>query len=146
MAEKERLSILTCCAYSIREFFMGQKPNVKAKPRRGGPRPNSGRPRKTDSDDFIQVTCVLRRETVDRLKEGADSKFFGNFLQTHLDRFPVPSHEEYLAIREGMPLFKLIKRRKIPVLIAGQLTRGIKRPKSAAEITREKFRKEFIPV
>lgn len=93
------------------------------KKRRGGPRPNSGRPPKQDKDNYVQVTCVLRKDTVAALKAGAGGKekFFGQFLQFHLDRFPVPTNEEYLAIRDVKPHYILIKRRKVPVIFAGKV-------------------------
>jgi hypothetical protein len=69
--------------------------------RRGGARPNSGRPRK-DPNIWGQVTCVLRRDTIQKLKDGCGgaSKHFGQFLQDHLDEFPLPSRELYLHKQE----------------------------------------------
>ena len=124
---------------------------------RGGARPNSGRPRKVNPEDYIQVTCVLRKDTVDQLKAGAGGKqkFFGAFLQFHLDRFPIPSHEEYLAMRDGKPLHAIIARRRTPVIHAGNLRKArraafghtTKRKRlTEAEITRRKFLREFQPV
>jgi hypothetical protein len=112
----------------------------------GGARPNAGRKPKDDADNYTQVTCVLRNDTLEKLREGANSKFFGAYLQCHLDRFPLPSHEEYLAIRDNVPLYKLIKRRKVPVIISGQRPRAIKTKKTAAQLAREKFLKDFTPV
>jgi hypothetical protein len=95
----------------------------RALKRHGGARPGSGRPAKPDPENWIQVTCVLRKDTVQKLREGAGGKqkFFGSFLQFHLDRFPLPTHEEYEAMRQNQPHFRLIKRRKIPVVFAGDL-------------------------
>jgi hypothetical protein len=87
---------------------------------------------------------------VERLKAGAGGKgrFFGAFLQYHLDRFPLPSNEEYAALKTGTRLFKLIKRKRIPVISAGRV-RVSKRPKvrspEQAKV-RELFQKEFVPV
>lgn len=69
----------------------------KAK-KRGGPRPNSGRPPKADKDKWVEANVQLRRDTVERLRAGAGSKLFGKFLQEHLDRHPVPTREEYLRL------------------------------------------------
>jgi hypothetical protein len=60
----------------------------------GGPRPGSGRPPKPDRDKWGQVTCVLRHDTIDRLREAATppdaplTKYFGEYLQWHLDQYP----------------------------------------------------------
>jgi hypothetical protein len=61
---------------------------------RGGLRANSGRPRKPEN---MLVTVSLRRKTVAALKAGAGNEKFGAFLQDHLDRYPPPSRQEYLA-------------------------------------------------
>src|ERR1700759_1588689 len=66
------------------EFFMPTK--SKNNDRRPG-----GRPPKPDKDQWGQITCVLRHDTIERLREGADSKHFGDFLQAHLDRYPPPT-------------------------------------------------------
>jgi hypothetical protein len=68
---------------------------------RGGARPNSGRPRK-DPTIWGQITCVLRRDTIQKLKDGCGgaSKHFGQFLQDHLDEFPLPSRDLYLHKQE----------------------------------------------
>lgn len=73
----------------------------KKKTRRGGARPNSGRPRK-DPTVWGHVTCVLRRDTIERLKAGCGgaSKHFGAFLQDHLDAYPLPSRETYLTMQK----------------------------------------------
>jgi hypothetical protein len=86
-----------------------KNPNGAAKPKRkwslkelrglggtrGGPRPGSGRPLKPDRDKFGQVTCVLRHDTIERLREAATppdakelNKYFGQYLQWHLDQYP----------------------------------------------------------
>jgi hypothetical protein len=52
----------------------------------GGARPGSGR---KPSDDKVQVTLFLRRDTVEALRTAAGSPYFGSFLQEHLDRHPV---------------------------------------------------------
>jgi hypothetical protein len=65
--------------------------------KRGGPRPNSGRPEK-DKTLWGQITCVLRKDTIQRLKEGCGGKMkhFGQFLQDHLDRHPLPDRQTYM--------------------------------------------------
>lgn len=73
----------------------------------GGARRHSGRPPKIDKEKFGQITCVLRQDTIDRLREGADSRRFGEFLQDHLDRYPLPTRENYLALlRRGVPIHR----------------------------------------
>jgi hypothetical protein len=74
---------------------------MEQKSTRGGARPNSGRPRK-DPNVWGQITCVLRRDTIQKLKDGCGgaSKHFGQFLQDHLDEFPLPSRETYLFKQE----------------------------------------------
>src|SRR4029077_5989604 len=67
---------------------------LKKKSGPGGPRANSGRPRKPEN---MLVTVSLRRTTVAALKHGAGSEHFGAFLQDHLNRYPPPSRREYLA-------------------------------------------------
>lgn len=57
-----------------------------------------GRPFKEDKDEWTQVTCMLRIETLERLRAGAGSLRFGNFLQDHLDRHPPPTREQYLQL------------------------------------------------
>lgn len=141
---------------STDERTRARGPYKKKSPGRGGARPNSGRPRKVNAEDYVQVTCVLRKDTVEALKAGAGGKhkFFGAFLQFHLDRFPIPSHEEYLAMREGKQSFAVVGRRKTPVIFGGKIgkaRRAASRPNSRrkhteAEIVRSKFLKEFTPV
>lgn len=72
---------------------MEQKKNGS---RKGGARPNSGR-RPRDPKVWGQITCILRRETIEQLRQGCGGaqKHFGPFLQDHLDRHPLPSREMY---------------------------------------------------
>jgi hypothetical protein len=97
MARKARSLTRSRCEHFTIESFMQIK--RKAKSKRGGARPNSGRPPKADKDQWVEANVRLRRDTVERLREGAGSKLFGKFLQEHLDRHPVPSHEEYLRLQ-----------------------------------------------
>jgi hypothetical protein len=120
----------------------------KSKPKKaqhGGPRQNSGRPRKEDQDNYTQITCVLRNDTVAKLRAGG-GKFFGSFLQSHLDRFQLPTHEDYVAMKDGKQVFTLIKRRRIPVITGRITVRPVRhvRPKTKAQLLREKLRKEFV--
>ena len=84
--------------------------NGKKKLGHGGARPNAGRPPKVNPDDFVQINCVLRKDTVDQLRAGAGNKLFGHYLQFHLDRFPLPSHQEYLAMKNRTGLERQIGR------------------------------------
>jgi hypothetical protein len=131
-------------------------PTDNIKKGRGGARPNSGRPKKPNPEDYIQVTCVLRRDTVEKLKEGAGGKqkFFGGFLQFHLDRFPIPTHEEYMAMRNRKPSFAVVARRRTPVIYGGNVARarraasrpGPRRRPSEQDAIRRKFLREFEPI
>lgn len=101
-----------------------------SKPQHGGFRVGSGRrpgPPPPPSD-LIKVTCMLRKDTVQKLREGAGGRFFGEFLQTHLDRFPVPDRATYLALKNRQPLVLKIKGRKTPVIVAAGAANRVKRP------------------
>jgi hypothetical protein len=76
----------------------------------GGHRPRAGRPFKLDKDLWGQVTCVLRRDTIEMLKAGAASNRFGEFLQEHLDRYPPPTREEYLVLQKGRGVIETVVR------------------------------------
>lgn len=104
------------------------------KGQRGGPRPGSGRPAKADKSKWGQITCVLRKETILALKLGAASKHFGDFLQHHLDRYPLPNRDEYLAMLNRVD--RVIKRRRVPVIIAT----GSKRTIGARRVRRPRRR------
>jgi hypothetical protein len=65
----------------------------------GGTRPGSGRPRDPEAHLKEQVTIVLRKDTTAALREVAQSKFFGELLQWHLDTHPLPTREEYCKHR-----------------------------------------------
>jgi hypothetical protein len=90
-------------AHFTTESFMQKKtktnPAWGPRRKRGGARPNSGRPPKVDKDKWVEANVRLRRDTVERLREGAGSPLFGKFLQEHLDRHPVPTREEYLRLQ-----------------------------------------------
>jgi hypothetical protein len=58
---------------------------------------SGGRPPKLDKAAWGQITCVLKNETIEALREGANSKHFGDFLQDHLDRYPPPTRHQYLS-------------------------------------------------
>jgi hypothetical protein len=133
----------------------------KAKGKRGGARPNSGRPPKADKDKWVEANVLLRRDTVQRLRDGAGSKLFGKFLQEHLDRNPPPSREEYLRLstrrvrvplspeerearewaklspgeRMQVSLFKNPKRMKDPAFVARLRA---KRDKEEAKLAKER--------
>lgn len=71
----------------------------KKKPSLGGHRDGSGRKPKENKDDYAQITVILRRETVEKLRAAGGGKF-GQFLQFHLDRHPLPTLDEYRYLRE----------------------------------------------
>lgn len=77
-----------------------------------------GRPPKLDKEQWGQITCVLKHETIEKLRNGAGSKHFGEFLQWHLDRYPPPTRDEYLYLTEHKEVWRTIKRRRVPVLFA----------------------------
>jgi hypothetical protein len=103
------------------------------KKKTGGRRTGAGRPRKPDKDDYVQVTCFLRKDTVAALRAGvgggvtgtAQRGRFGKFLQTHLDRYPLPSHEEYLARIKG----ESVSMGPSPLLIRKEVNKFLKAQK-----------------
>jgi len=64
---------------------------------RGGARANAGRPKK-DEAIWGKINCVLRKDTIQALRAGCGGKHkhFGEFLQDHLDEYPLPDRETYL--------------------------------------------------
>jgi hypothetical protein len=60
----------------------------------GGWRPGSGRPPKPDRDQWGKVTCKLKRDTIERLRNSATAPgeeqtvYFGEYLQWHLEQYP----------------------------------------------------------
>jgi AraC-like DNA-binding protein len=75
-------------------------PKPKTAPTHGGARTHAGRPPKQDRVNWGRVTCILRKDTIDRLREASDNgRFFGELLQFHLDRFPLPNRAQYLSLR-----------------------------------------------
>jgi hypothetical protein len=98
-----------------------------------------GRPPKPDKAHFGQITCVLRHDTIERLRAGSGSKHFGEFLQAHLDRYPPPTRTQYLAMIQRTEYYTLVKRKKVPTLIAaGSLSREAKR------LAKERARRERL--
>jgi hypothetical protein len=99
----------------------------------GGRRTGAGRPRKPDKDDYVQITCFLRKDTVAALRAGAGRGVtgtaqrgrFGKFLQAHLDRYPLPSHEEYLARIKG----ESVSMGPSPLLIRKEVNKFLRRQK-----------------
>ena len=93
----------------------------------GGHRPHAGRPFKVDKELWGQVTCILRRDTIEMLRAGAASNRFGEFLQEHLDRYPPPTREEYLMLQQGrnsiqtvvrgVPHIRLIGHMRTPAML-----------------------------
>jgi hypothetical protein len=67
----------------------------------------------------------LKKETIRRLhSEGGE--YFGEYLQHHLERYPLPSRAEYRALVSRQPLIEQIGRRKVPIIISAG---GINTPK-----------------
>jgi hypothetical protein len=77
---------------------MAKKLIKKRKNGRGGSRLGAGRKGKPDKDAWGYVTCSLKKDTIKRLREGANSIYIGEFLQKHLDRYQVPTRAEFLAL------------------------------------------------
>jgi len=95
---------------------------------RGGARPNSGRRPKENKELWGKITCILKKETIARLQtEGGI--YFGEYLQHHLERYPLPSRAEYQAIVGRQPLIEQIGRRKMPVIISAGGTSTPKVPR-----------------
>jgi hypothetical protein len=75
------------------------------------------------------------------MKEGARSKFIGEYLQFHLNRLRLLSHEEYIAARDKLPVQVVYKGRKREVIVsagARDRPRRLAKPKSAKDIEFEK--------
>lgn len=79
---------------------------------RGGARHGAGRPEKPNKSNYRQVTTVLRTDTIAALRQGARSKFFGEFLQWWLDLHPLPSYEQYQALSKNEGIVIPIGKRK----------------------------------
>lgn len=93
----------------------------------GGFRPNSGRHQKPDKDDYVKITCMLRKDTVEQLRAGSGSRFFGEFLQHLLDQHPIPSRELYLKLgRRNVIIAGVVNRRRAPKPIAPHLAQFAK--------------------
>jgi hypothetical protein len=102
-----------------------KKKTLRSRSARGGARPNSGRHPKIDKELWGKITCILKKETIKRLHtEGGE--YFGEYLQHHLERYPLPSRAEYRALISRQPLIEQIGRRKVPVIISAG---GINPPK-----------------
>jgi hypothetical protein len=116
--------------------------NNNRKPTHGGARQNSGRPPKQDKEIWGQITCVLRHDTIEKIRAGAGSRFFGEYLQDHLDRYPPPDRATYQARLNREPLIVKIKRRKVPVMVSAGSANRVRRvpkplePKLAAWLER----------
>jgi hypothetical protein len=96
--------------------------NNHRRPGSGGARSNAGRPVKKDKTLWGKVTCVLRLDTIAKLKAGVGRKSanpqFGEYLQYCLDRHPLPSHEQFVAYKEGhaFETFAIIHGERYPVI------------------------------
>jgi hypothetical protein len=76
----------------------------------GGARARAGRPPRLDRENWGRVTCILRKDTIDRLRQASDNgRFFGEILQFHLDQFPLPTRAQYLSIKHKILSGKGIK-------------------------------------
>lgn len=94
----------------------------------GGARTNSGRPQKQDKDAWGKITCTLRKDTIEKLHDGAGGRFFGEFLQAHLDRYPLPSREYYIALTTHQPIQIKARGKRMPLTISAGAANRIKRP------------------
>jgi hypothetical protein len=80
---------------------------------------------------------MLRSDTVERIRQGAGTRYFGVYLQHHLDRFPPIDHESYLALLANKPVTVKIKRRKAKMIISAGAANRVKRaPKPLPESLR----------
>jgi hypothetical protein len=111
-------------------MIASKKKKLRTRYGHGGAREGSGRPKKSEKDKeiFGQITCVLRRDTIAKLRAGSGSRFFGEYLQLHLDRFPPPDRETYLALIHHQPIMVRIKRKKAPVIVSAGAANRVKRP------------------
>jgi hypothetical protein len=96
-----------------------------------------GRPEKIDKDLYGKINCVLRLDTIAQLKSGAGSRFVGEYLQAHLDRYPLPTHEQYVS--SNVWTLEKYRGRKIPVIFAAP---GLS--KEARKLARERSRREKL--
>jgi hypothetical protein len=97
------------------------------KNKHGGARQGAGRPviypdKAKREREWYRITCVLRRDTIQKLKEGADSRFIGEFLQDILDQRGIPSRAEYLARKLNQPIILHQGRRRVPVIVSQPAT------------------------
>lgn len=117
---------------------MSKTYKTKTKPSHGGARERAGRPPKEDPENWVTISCVLRKDTVEILRDHGRRRLFGPFLQWVLDRHPLPSDAEYRAALLNKPLMgiELPARRRIPVVISAG-TRQKKKRKLSPET--EKF-------
>jgi hypothetical protein len=109
MAKAERYLIPPRYELFTRAFIMPSKvPHIRRRQRQNIRRHKNagGRPVKPDKDEWGQITCVLKHETIEKLRAGAGGERFGWFLQEHLDNYPPPSKRVYL------------KRKRMPVIMA----------------------------
>jgi hypothetical protein len=90
MKKKKNKKAVAHAAAIIRALNATLKVHRSRKPR-GGARPGCGRKPKENKNDYVMVTCQLRKDTVEELR--ARSAQWGAVLQQHLDRFPLPPIE-----------------------------------------------------
>lgn len=102
------------------------KSNIKKKTARrvesshGGFRPGAGRkPNLERQAEWGRVNCILKLKTIQALRDGAGAKNFGEFLQWHLERHPLPTHEVYQNILANRPIIEKIRGRKMQVIYTG---------------------------
>jgi hypothetical protein len=104
-----------------------------------------GRPPKLDKNQYGQITCVLRLDTIELLREGANSKHFGEFLQDHLDRYPPPSREQYMSIAQNVPYYTRVKRnKKVPVIMVTGGFESKEAAREAKKLAREQARRDKL--
>jgi hypothetical protein len=95
------------------------KPNTKKKTARrvdlshGGLRQGAGRRPRADAEEWGRMHCILKLKTIQALRDGAGAKNFGEFLQWHLDRHPLPTHEVYQCLLHHKPIVTGTGKRRV---------------------------------
>lgn len=95
----------------------------------GGYRPGAGRKGPPDPENWGPCTVMLRKDTIQALRDGAGTKAFGAFLQWHLERNPVPTHDVYLRLAANQPIVERVRGKRTQVFYAGSRTHQKRRSK-----------------
>jgi hypothetical protein len=132
------------------------KSRLKLRGPHGGPRPGSGRPPKPDRDKWGQVTCVLRHDTIERLRRSATppeakelTKYFGEYLQWHLDQYPPLDWATWQAFLElpqritPPPIRHDTRKRRLNPAERAAL-KELRDALEAQEVAQEQHRRKFV--